>query len=206
MEFARSPKLDPHYTRDNTKQFLDIIKSEATQNVDILVFPEAVLNGVTQSVFVPPASLKEIPCLSEEAAPLLRDISCSARNTSKYVVINIYMKTNCSQEAIKTNDSRPCTVPAKDLNIYNTAVVFNRDGAIIAVYRKYNLFSEPEVRKPLRPDVVTFTTDFGVTFGVFICFDLTFAQPVLQMIEDGIKHFVFPTYWFSETPYLTGSI
>ncbi|CAG7659394.1 unnamed protein product, partial [Allacma fusca] len=44
---------------------------------------------------------------------------------------------------------------------------------------------------------------FGVTFGVFICFDLLFEQPAKQLVANGITHFVFPTSWIDELPFLT---
>lgn len=49
----------------------------------------------------------------------------------------------------------------------------------------------------------TFTTDFGVTFGHFICFDLMFKEPALNLVAQGVKDIVFPTMWFSELPFLS---
>lgn len=61
------------------------------------------------------------------------------------------------------------------------------------------------VHKPSKPDIVTFKTDFNVTFGVFICFDMLFSEPATSLLNMGIKHFVYPTFWISELPYLTGN-
>lgn len=74
----------------------------------------------------------------------------------------------------------------------------------ISRYRKYHLFNENGVQITKKPDVITFRTDFNVTFGVFICFDLMFDEPALNLVEQGIEHIVYPTMWFSELPYLTG--
>lgn len=72
-------------------------------------------------------------------------------------------------------------------------------------YRKINLFVEPEFNSPLHPEVVTFDTDFGVKFGTFICFDILFAKPALTLTRNlKVNDIVFPTAWFSETPFLTG--
>jgi hypothetical protein len=49
-----------------------------------------------------------------------------------------------------------------------------------------------------------FETDFGVTFGVFTCFDILFYEPVMHLINKGIKNFIFPVMWTSELPFLTG--
>lgn len=55
-----------------------------------------------------------------------------------------------------------------------------------------------------KPDLVTFHTDFNVTFGVSICFDLMFYWPPVALIERGVRNFVFQTMWFSQLPYLSG--
>lgn len=60
------------------------------------------------------------------------------------------------------------------------------------------------MQKTVKPDIVAFKTDFNVTFGIFVCFDMMFAQPAMSLINHGIKHFVYPTMWSSEIPYLTG--
>lgn len=74
----------------------------------------------------------------------------------------------------------------------------------VSRYRKYHLFGEHGVQQTQKPDLITFKTDFNVTFGVCICFDLMFAEPVLKLVNQGVRHFVYPTKWFSEIPYLTG--
>lgn len=72
-------------------------------------------------------------------------------------------------------------------------------------YRKFNLFLEaPAVRQTLTPDVSVFETDFGVRFGLIICFDLNFHHPVSELLARNIENFAYPTMWFSEFPFYTG--
>lgn len=110
-----------------------------------------------------------------------------------YVVINHQEKVDCS-----------CGSCAADgYLIYNTNIVFDRSGVVVARYRKYNLFGEPGTNVTTEPEVSYFTTDFNVTFGQFICFDLLFQTPTLNLTNDlGITDFVFSAHWFSELPYL----
>lgn len=55
------------------------------------------------------------------------------------------------------------------------------------------------------PEIVTFDTDFGVKFGTFICFDILFREPATQLTRvHQVTDIVYPTAWFSETPFLTG--
>ena len=61
-------------------------------------------------------------------------------------------------------------------NLYNTNLVFDRTGVLVAKYWKQNLFFEPVFDVPSEPVFTTFTTDFGVTFGTFTCFDSLWNQ------------------------------
>lgn len=110
-----------------------------------------------------------------------------------YVVINHREKEVCNCE----------NCPADGYFIYNTNVVFDRQGVVIARYRKYNLFGEQGTS--VTPEAIPsyFTTDFNVTFGQFICFDLLFQTPTLNLTRDlNITDIVFSAHWFSELPFL----
>lgn len=65
------------------------------------------------------------------------------------------------------------------------------------------MFGERGITEPDTVDMSTFITDFGVTFGHFICFDLMFKEPALNLVAQGIKDIIFPTMWFSELPFLS---
>lgn len=68
-----------------------------------------------------------------------------------------------------------------------------------------NLYMEPQFDNTKIPEIVTFDTDFGVRFGTFICFDILFAVPALNLTRiEGVSNIVYSTAWFSETPFLTG--
>lgn len=72
-------------------------------------------------------------------------------------------------------------------------------------YRKTNLFTEPQFNVTSVPEIATFTSDFGVRFGTFICFDILFHEPALQLTRlYNITDIIYPTAWFSEMPFLTG--
>lgn len=74
-------------------------------------------------------------------------------------------------------------------------------------YRKYNLFNEPEYNITAEPELTVFETDFGARFGTFICFDILFQKPALELIlEMNVTDIAFPTAWFSELPLLTGKV
>lgn len=158
----------------------------------------------------------------------MRKISCAASDNEIYVVINIAEKVPCIDK------KESC--PRDKMFYYNSNVVFDRTGKIIARYlilchnyslqdiklhsqyyiihclyitinryRKTNLFKEPQFNVTAVPEIVTFDTDFGVKFGTFICFDILFREPAIQLTRTHkITDIVYPTAWFSEVPFLTG--
>lgn len=72
-------------------------------------------------------------------------------------------------------------------------------------YRKFNLFSELGFNHTNLAELCTFDTDFGVRFGMFICFDIMFQDPAVRLVrESGVKDIIFSAAWFSELPLLTG--
>lgn len=88
--------------------------------MDILVFPEGCINDVTNPVLI--THRNTLPCYDEQAASLIRNVSCAARKARTYVVIDVMMEEACS---IACSDEQKFV-------IYNTAVVFDRNGVIVA--------------------------------------------------------------------------
>lgn len=99
--------------KENLKRVTDIINSDETNNVDILVFPELILNDHTVPVPLIKSIEKHSPCDLPRVHSVLRDISCAARQSSTYVVIDLIAKDYAG-------------------DLYNTALVFDRKGSIIA--------------------------------------------------------------------------
>ncbi|XP_017089665.2 vanin-like protein 1 [Drosophila bipectinata] len=200
VEFRQSISLSP--TSENAAAYAEIINSENASATDIIVFPESTLNSGSTATFVPHPDEQVNPCLSDPNATYYEEffvtISCAARNASKYVVINLTEKQKCEDVP---EDTRPCA--SNGLNVYNTNAVFDREGVVVSRYRKVHLYGEPKNSTYL-PELITFETDFGVTFGHFICFDILFYTPAHQLAnEQGITDFVFPAMWFSQLPFLT---
>lgn len=189
---------------DNLAAYVEIIGSANASETDIIVFPEATLAALTTPSFAPAPEQLVAPCLSDPQAEYYAQyivaISCAARNASKYVVINFSERQLCTDTP---EDPRPCA--SNGYNVFNTNLVFDRKGVVISRYRKVNLYGEPR-NTTYQPEYITFETDFNVTFGHFICFDILFYTPVQDLVEQGVRDFVYPTMWFSQMPFLTGNI
>lgn len=183
---------------ENLNEYTKIILSSETKDVDVLVFPESTLNNLETAVYVPEPQLEISPCDSKDSTfdVILKNVSCSAKKTKKYVLINLTEKTDCD-----TDKDKKC--PDSKIKYYNANVVFDREGTIVSKYRKVNLFGEVHISRPDKPESIPFKTDFGLTFGQFICFDLMFEKPAVVLTREGITDYLYPTMWFSELPFLT---
>lgn len=202
VEFSSSRidgESDEASTARRLTEYLRIINSAEADATDVIAFPEGTLNQKATASFVPNPNDKIAPCNNLQYERIVRDISCAARNRKKYVLINLTEKAHCPME----HDTRPCS--ADGLYHFNANVAFDREGVVVSRYRKFNLFGEAGINTTVWPESVSFETDFGVRFGHFICFDLMFNQPALDLVHLGVTDFIFPTMWFSELPFLTAA-
>lgn len=180
--------------------------TNAPLSLDIIVFPEMTLNQLVTAFEIPEPEEKISPC-DNDSYPLanaVKQISCAAKQFQRYVVVNMVTKIRCpDSDMIAQNDPRNCYDREDGFSYYNTNVVFDRGGTLISRYRKFNLFGE-RVDKPFKPSMAYFDTDFGVRFGNFICFDLQFRYPALELVRSyNITDIVFSSMWYSELPFLT---
>ncbi|KJE88397.1 hypothetical protein CAOG_00058 [Capsaspora owczarzaki ATCC 30864] len=124
------------------------------------------------------------PCYDASAPPVFRNASCFALNYGILVSINMY-------------DVQPCTTasdprcPRDGRFQYNTEVVFDERGIMVAKYYKTHVFYLNCFDEPATPDLVYFTSAFNVTFGVFTCFDIMFETPSVPLVNLGIRNFLY---------------
>ncbi|NWV71493.1 VNN1 Pantetheinase, partial [Malurus elegans] len=183
------------------------IKEAAQKGARIIVTPEDGVYGwlfTRESIYpyleyVPDPVVDWIPCTDPSRfgpAPVQERISCMARNNSIYVVANIGDKKPC-------NSSDP-ECPSDGRYQYNTDVVFDPQGKLVARYHKYNLFvTERQFNYPKEAEVVTFETPFG-KFGIFTCFDILFHDPAVVLVSKmQVDTVLFPTAWMNVLPFLT---
>ena len=184
--------------KPNLDSMDELAKSASAQGAEIIVFPES---GVTGRIFcidckkavrafaedipdvVPGTTVN--PCTDNKYAdrPVLQRLSCIARNHSIVLVANM--------------------PDEKDELLFNTDVVFETDGSFIAKYYKQHLFAmESQIFNTSDSyRYITFQVSFGVEFSVFICYDVLFCDPPLDMVNKGIKNFVYSTYWGNRYPH-----
>ncbi|KAK3931145.1 Vanin-like protein 1 [Frankliniella fusca] len=190
---------------DNIASVGRLMEQAATQNADIIVFAEDGLSGFGNKdvpVVVPAPEDNSTPCEDSAADQVrsdqpLRELSCLAKKHNMYLVVNVVDKQPCAA----AGDDK---CPSRGYHRYNTDVVFDRSGTVVAKYHKYNLFGEASNDVPPTVEYVTFDTDFGVRFGMFICFDILFDAPSAQLVRQrNVTDIIFSAAWFSEVPFLT---
>ena len=178
-------------------------------DVQILVFPEFGTTGgealqqsrqnVTEYAVILPDDVTSLvlnPCTGEgfnsadQNAWVLHDLSCLARNNTMLSVFDIVSVKYCSENE-STELNGDC--PDDGFWIYNVAVIFHEDGHLINWYAKkhpalFELFDVIQTK-----ELVTFTSSFGVEFGIMICFDICFQDPGPEIVKQlGVKHILYP--------------
>ncbi|XP_027706488.1 vascular non-inflammatory molecule 3-like isoform X2 [Vombatus ursinus] len=183
------------------------IKLAAEKGAKIIVTPEDGIYGwafTRETIYpyledIPDPRVNWIPCTEPKRfgrAPVQTRLSCLARENSIYVVANMGDKKKCD-----ANDSK---CPLDGRYQYNTDVVFDSEGKLVARYHKYNLFlTEVQFNFPKGPSYVTFDTPFG-KFGIFTCFDIMFYDPAVVLVKKfQVDSILFPTAWMNTLPLLS---
>lgn len=88
----------------------------------------------------------------------------------------------------------------KGSGMLNTAYFIAPDGAVIARYRKKNLW-HPE-RAHLVPDAASphsaFDTPWGFRAGMLVCWDLAFPEAFRELVADGARVIIVPSFWLAD--------
>ncbi|XP_055982169.1 vascular non-inflammatory molecule 3-like isoform X1 [Sorex fumeus] len=195
------------YMNKNIDVLEKAVQLAARKGAHIIVTPEDGIYGwdfTRETIYpyledIPAPEVNWTPCRDPKRfgyTPVQERLSCLAKQNSIYVVANIGDKKACN-----ASDSQ---CPPDGRYQYNTNVVFDSQGKLVARYHKYNLF-EPEIQFNFPKDskVVTFDTPFG-KFGIFTCFDIFSHHPAVVVVEEfQVDSIVFPLAWYNTLPLLS---
>ena len=198
----------------NLHSFQGFVEEAKENGADIIVFPEDAIYGfifLSREALFPfleeipdPQTRSWVPCgdASFSDRPVLTYLSCMAQRNSITLVANMGDKQRRHDSS--TQDPGATSNP-DDWYQYNTNVVFNSDGSLLAKYHKVHLYGNENklFHKPILTPHVTFNTSFGVMFGTFTCFDILYCDPPLKLLDMGIRNYVFPTAWGNSYPFYT---
>ena len=191
-----SLKYTTSSTAKTVKVIEDVIVQSIQRNSTFTIFPEgllwwylptktAALAEASVHVAVTDSTPLTNPCSDDSNnSDLVTILSCLASKYSHYIVVNV---------PTKTCDGDSC-------NLWNAAYAFGTNGQILATYRKsHNYGSQPPYDAPTDFDVSYFTVD-NIKFGLLICFDIEFKQPIDELLATGIDYVIMPMEWTNTFP------
>ncbi|KAL1439021.1 hypothetical protein MTO96_047490 [Rhipicephalus appendiculatus] len=123
---------------------------------------------------------------------ILSNLSCMAQNNSIYLVANLIDRKPCNES------DHSC--PRDKVKYFNTNVAFDRNGTLVARYHKNHLFIEPFMNPADPYEFAVFNTDFDARVGLFICFDVLFAESSVLVEKHNVTLGVMSSWWFDELP------
>ena len=156
---------------ESVRQFVAAVDHGVTGKADIILLPEGITIIGTGKSYVDVS--ETIP------GPTTATLGELARRHSSYVVAGIYER--------------------EGEIVYNTAVLINRQGAVVGKYRKVYL-PATEIEGGLTPgnDYPVFHTDFG-TVGLMICYDVFYSDPAHALARKGAEVILLPIWGGDET-------
>ncbi|XP_061616434.1 biotinidase [Phyllopteryx taeniolatus] len=197
------------HMRKNLAVYEEQAALAARQGAQIVVFPEDGLQGFNFSRSSISGYLETIPDPQEDTwnpcmepgrfnnTEVQQQLSCMARRHNLYVVANMADVQPCP---LKTEPTSSC--PSDGRWQFNTNVVFRSDGLLVARYHKQNLYFEEAFDTPPQPEIISFETPFAGRFGLITCFDILFYEPMVTLLEKGVRQLIFPTAWINQLPLL----
>lgn len=162
---------------DIEKNFIKVkklIEENTHLNPDLIVLPEFFNTGVSIPEF---KKLAE----SEENSPTLQFFTEIAQKYSTYILIGSVIEKDGEK-------------------LYNTSYLSDRNGKIIAKYRKIHLFDSfgGDENKYIEygKDSVVVQTDFA-QIGLATCFDIRFPKHFTKLVSKGAEIILLPAAWAS---------
>lgn len=119
--------------------------------------------------------------------------SCYARDHAITLVVD-----TCETRFCNCNETSAC--PPDGRWQWNTQVAWGPQGDLQMKYHKSHLFGESGVFDQAAAEVVTFTAEFGATFGTFVCYDIMYAHPAGDVVASGVRDVLFSSWWINGTP------
>ena len=200
----------------NLYSFEGFVKEAKENGADIILFPEDAIYGFLfpsrDLLFLfleeipDPQTKSWVPCDDDSFSerPVLTYLSCLAQRNEITLVANMGDKQKCYSSTEEPGGANT-SCPENGWYQYNTNVVFDSNGSLLAKYHKAHLYGMENnlFDRPISTPHVVFNTSFGVMFGTFTCFDILYCDPPLELLEMGVRNFVFPTAWGNSYPFYT---
>ena len=181
----------------NLRVLREQVVEAASKGANIILLPEDAIHGFGFSreflwpflEYVPSLADGSNPCLEDGDQDnwLLRELSCAALENSIYIAADMATKVPGCEHC---DNGGEC--------FFNTLVVLDDSGRLVAVYHKFNLWTSELGTFDIDvegPQLVTVDTPFG-RLGLAICADLIWKSPITDLAEqEGIDTLLLPLSW-----------
>lgn len=156
----------------NHSRLMEVLSTLAEYKPDVVITPEGFLDGYVGKD--PTVTTDTIRQYAIEPAT-----SAYARSVSDWAAANrSWIVFGCAR-----------AVPE---GVYNSALIYNRDGELIGIYDKTHIQSHDKKYLPGQ-SLPVFSSDFG-PFGVMICADRRWPETVRTLALKGARVIFNPTY------------
>ncbi len=147
-----------------------LVRRAASQGADVILLPETWNLG-----FFPREGLAELADPNGE---------------------NVQRMFGTLARELHVNIAAGSAVTVRGEKVFNTACVFDREGACVAAYDKTHLFTPMGEHESFTPGdhLCTFTLD-GVRCGLIICYDLRFPELTRSLVLQGADLLFVPAEW-----------
>lgn len=173
-----SVQLRPKIGRreENHRKVKEFIDANSHLNPDLILMPEFFNTGVSVVEF---KKLAE----DEKSSETLSFFSKIAKEYHSYILTGSIIEKVTEKDSVK---------------YYNTSWLLDRNGEVIAKYRKMHLFdsfggTENQYNTP-GDEYVVADTDFGKV-GMSVCFDIKFPKHYIELVKRGAEVIVEPAAW-----------
>mmetsp|Transcript_16039 Transcript_16039/g.22557 ORF Transcript_16039/g.22557 Transcript_16039/m.22557 type:complete len:293 (-) Transcript_16039:141-1019(-) len=167
----------------NLQNATTMVEKAAGSGAKVVMLPECFNSPYSTACFADYA----------EDIPTVNSVIDETKNPSSYVISKLAKKHNIWLIG--------GSIPEKwGTHIFNTSIVFNPQGSLVASHRKMHLFDidvpgkicfkESDVLSPGH-NVTTFDTEYG-KFGLGICYDLRFPLYAQIAVDAGARLMLYP--------------
>lgn len=156
----------------NHARLMEVLREVGREEVDVVVTPEGFLDGyISTEEQVTGENIHQY-AVDPETSPLVASVAQWARHQEAWVILG-------------------CTRSAPE-GVYNTALIFDRQGALSGIYDKTHCQLHDHKYLPGQR-LAIFGSDFG-PFGVMICADRRWPETVRSLALQGARVIFNPTY------------
>lgn len=157
--------------QQNLERYDDAARAARKNGAQIIVFPEWGLFG--RPPRTTPLSKSSMELFKEAVGEVGENLAARTNDESCSIVHRLAVLAQKHSIVVVAN---VCEDNGEG-KLFNTEVALSEDGILLAKYHKMNVFLRHIFDTPPTKEVVTFRTSFGVTFGLFVCFDLLWPEP-----------------------------